>query len=296
MKLVWLTDIHLNSLSKKGRMDFYEKVIRASGDSILISGDIAEAPSLSGILTEMAITINKPIYFVLGNHDYYQGRIDPVRQEIAKLTRSEPLLHWLPKSGVQDLGDQTILLGEDCWADGRYGNYVNSRVSVNDSRMIGDLFHSNIFGKYPLLEKMQQLADKDARHLKGNLAKSIEKYRPEKVVILMHIPPFKEVCMHEGRICSDDFLPFFGSKATGDVLVQIAQENPDVEFLGLCGHTHSKAYAQPCVNLTIKAGAAEYGKPEIQEVIDLCSEWPKKGGLSIKPVSKKGISGMTAGQ
>jgi hypothetical protein len=219
----------------------------------------------------MAITINKPIYFVLGNHDYYQGRIDSVRQEMEKLTRNEPLIHWLPVSGAQDLGEQTILLGEDCWADGRYGNYVNSRISLNDSLMIGDLFQSNILGKYSLLEKMQQLADKDARRLKDNLTGAIKRYRPKKAIILIHVPPFREVCMHEGNISSDDFLPFFASKATGDVLAQSAQENPDVEFLGLCGHTHSRAYWQPCVNLTIKAGTAEYGKPEIQDVINLYS-------------------------
>jgi predicted MPP superfamily phosphohydrolase len=272
MKLIWLTDIHLNFLDKQSRMDFYGKVIRTSGDSILISGDIAEAPSISEILTEMAITINKPIYFVLGNHDYYQGQINTVRQEMMDLTKNNPLLHWLPTLGAQSLGDQAILLGDDCWADGRYGNYAHSRASLNDSRMINDLYQSSLLGKYPLLEKMHQLADKDAKRLKGNLTGSITKYRPKKVVMLMHVPPFIEACMHEGKISSDDFLPFFVSKATGDVLAQIAQENPDIEFLGLCGHTHSRAYWQPYVNLTIRAGAAEYGKPEIQDLIDVCSE------------------------
>ncbi len=51
--------------------------------------------------------------------------------------------------------------------------------------------------------------------------------------------------------------------------MQIAQENKEVEFLVLCGHTHSKAYCQPCENMTIKAGSAEYTKPEIQEIITL---------------------------
>lgn len=269
MKLIWLTDVHLNFLTLEKRMEFYQKVIAASGDKILISGDIAEAPSVSEILKEMAETIQKPIFFVLGNHDYYHGQVDSLRQEMRNLTQNESLLHWLPTSGVQDLGNQTVLLGEDCWADGRYGNYTNSRVTLNDSRMIIDLFQSNILGKYPLLEKMQQLADQDAQNLKIKLPDAMKNHRPKKVIILIHIPPFKEVCLHEGKISSDDFLPFFSSKITGDVLMQIAQENKGVEFLVLCGHTHSKAYWQPCENLTIKAGSAEYSKPEIQEVITL---------------------------
>lgn len=49
--------------------------------------------------------------------------------------------------------------------------------------------------------------------------------------------------------------------------MEIAQENKNIEFLALCGHTHSKAFWQPCENLTVKAGSAEYTRPEIQEVI-----------------------------
>ena len=269
MKLIWLTDIHLNFLTLERRMDFYQKVRVASGDNILISGDIAEAPTVSEILKEMAEAIQKPIYFVLGNHDYYGGQVDSLRQEMSDLTKNEPLLHYLPALGVHDLGSQIILLGEDCWADGRYGDYTNSRVTLNDSLMIMDLFQRNILGKYSLLEKMQQLADQDAQHLKIKLSDAIKNYRLKKVIIVIHVPPFKEVCMHKGKISNDNFLPFFSSKITGDVLTQIAQENKEIEFLVLCGHTHSKAYWQPYENLIIKVGAAEYTKPEIQEIITL---------------------------
>lgn len=73
--------------------------------------------------------------------------------------------------------------------------------------------------------------------------------------------------MHEGKMSNDDYLPFFSSKVTGDTLLEIAKKNPEVEFLALCGHTHSKSYYQPLTNLTVKAGNAEYMHPEIQEVI-----------------------------
>lgn len=269
MNLIWLTDIHLNFLHKEERMEFYQKIIEASGDKIIITGDIAEKPSVSTILKEMARAINKPIFFVLGNHDYYRGQVNSLRQEMIDLTMSEPLLYWLPASGPQELENQTILLGEDCWADGRYGDYANSRVSLNDSRMINDLLQSSILGKYPLLEKMQQLADNDAEQLKSNLVSAIKKCCPKKIIIMIHVPPFREACLHEGKISKDDFLPFFSSKVTGDMLMQIALENTDIKFLVLCGHTHSKAHWQPCDNLTVSVGAAEYMKPEIQEIITL---------------------------
>ncbi len=57
------------------------------------------------------------------------------------------------------LNKDTLLLGKDSWADGHYGNYANSRVMLNDSRMIQELREGNVIGKYQLLDAMQKLAD-----------------------------------------------------------------------------------------------------------------------------------------
>jgi predicted MPP superfamily phosphohydrolase len=122
VNVLWPTDIHLNFLKKENRMDFYKKIIITSSEGILISGDITEAPSVAEILKEMAEAVQKPIYFVLGNHDYYYGQVDSLRQEIIDLIKNEKLLHWLPSSSAHDLGNQTLLVGEDCWADGRHGD------------------------------------------------------------------------------------------------------------------------------------------------------------------------------
>lgn len=39
------------------------------------------------------------------------------------------------------------------------------------------------------------------------------------LLLVTHVPPFKEACWHEGRISDDDFLPHFTSQAVGDVLL-----------------------------------------------------------------------------
>jgi predicted MPP superfamily phosphohydrolase len=266
MKLIWLTDIHLNFLEENKRVDFYHELIVTDSDGVVISGDIAEAPSIESILKEMASITQKPIYFVLGNHDYYYGSINDLRNKMTAITKHEPFLFWLPASGPQKLNNDVVLLGQDCFADGRYGDYASSRVVLNDSRLIVDLFQSGTLGKYSLLEKMQQLADQDANDLEKNIEQAISSYHPKKIIILIHVPPFREVCMHEGKISSDDYLPFFSSKVTGEILKHAAEAYPEVEFLVLCGHTHSKGFFKPCPNLTVTAGASEYGKPSIQEV------------------------------
>lgn len=268
MNLTWLTDIHLNFLDDDAREKFYEEIICTHCDAVLISGDIAEAPSLVALLKEMANQIKKPIYFVLGNHDYYRGQVNEMRETMITLTKAHELLCWLPASGMQILSHNTILIGQDGWADGRLGDYQNSPVSLNDSRMIADLFQQKIMGKPQLLTKMQQLADVDAKQLSMDLAQAIIQ-SPKKIIVLTHVPPFKEVCMHEGKISDDNWLPYFSSKVMGDVLLQAAEENPRIEFLVLCGHTHSEAHYQPLVNLTIKTGKAIYYQPNVQEIINI---------------------------
>lgn len=95
MNLAWLTDVHLNFLDANERKKFYQEIINTSSDGVLLSGDIAEAPSIKNILQELSNFIKKPIYFILGNHDYYRGQINEVRCEMTRLTESSEHLFWL---------------------------------------------------------------------------------------------------------------------------------------------------------------------------------------------------------
>ncbi len=266
MKMAWLTDIHLNFIAFESRLKFYETILATNCDVLVITGDIAEAPSLVNLLGEMSDHLNKNIYFIVGNHDYYQGSVDEVRNELIKLCESNKSLYWLPASGLQHIENNTILLGQDGWADGRLGNYQDSHVRLNDSRMIADLFQEKLLGRQQLLQKMQELADYDALALRNDLNEAVVQ-RPQKIIVLTHIPPFKEACRHMGQISDEYYLPYFSSKVMGEVLLTFAQNNPEIEFEVLCGHTHSVAFYHPNSNLTVKAGSAEYYYPTIQEII-----------------------------
>ena len=114
MKLVWVTDIHLNFLESADRKRFYQDIVATKSNAVLVSGDIAEAPTVYDILEEMAQHIAKPIYFVLGNHDYYQSSVENVRQTITQLSQENPSINWLPETGFLKLSKDTLLLGEDC--------------------------------------------------------------------------------------------------------------------------------------------------------------------------------------
>lgn len=271
MKLLWISDIHLNFLKAEERRQFYEKISNAATNALLISGDIGDAKTLSNILIELISCLEIPVYFVLGNHDYYYGNVTNIRQKITRLSRKHPLLHWLHSGKIVTLDAKTVLVGEDGWADGRYGNYWESNVKLNDSRLIQDLQSGDLLGKHHLLLSMQQLADADAQHLKTTLGQAIKRYTPQQVIVVTHVPPFKECCMYQGKISDDNHLPFFSSKATGDILLEVAEKNPIVSIMVLCGHTHSTAEYRPLPNLQIKTAQAEYYKPHIQEIIELAN-------------------------
>ena len=53
----------------------------------------------------------------------------------------------------------------------------------------------------------------------------------------------------------------------GDVLLDVAQSHPKCQILVLCGHTHGGGELEVLPNLRVVTGAAEYKKPEIQQVI-----------------------------
>lgn len=269
-KIAWLTDIHLNFLDADVRNQFYQSIEQSECDAVLITGDIAEATSVCNILNEFSEYTNKNIYFVLGNHDYYDGGVTSVREKIVALCSQNSKLVWLGKPEIIQLNKNTLLLGHDGWADARYGDFDHSTVSLNDSRLIAELFQAFSLNKSSLKNEMQKLADTDVKTLEQTLADAIEQ-KIRKIIIATHIPPFPECCLHKGKQSDENWLPYFASKTMGDMILDFAKRNPEINFLVLCGHTHSYAVFKPFKNLEVKSGAATYYQPEMQEIINLIS-------------------------
>ena len=268
MKLCWLTDIHLNFLHDEERRYFYQELKKAEFDAIAITGDIAEAPSICEILKEMDDQLSCPIYFVLGNHDYYRGNVEKVRSDVATLCEQHKNLYWMATAGEIKTSDDAALVGHDGWADGRYGDYENTRIVLNDSRLIKDLWTARTLGKNQLGAKMQELADADAKELEQQLIMSVAQ-NYSRIIILTHVPHFEGAAWHEGQLSDKNWLPFFSSKAMGDVLLKVADKNPEINFLVLCGHTHSEGEYKASDNLFVKTGRAEYYHPEFIEILEV---------------------------
>ena len=262
MKLAWLTDIHLNFLRKAGQKAFFASLPAA--DAFAITGDIGEAHDVAAHL--QAFAERGPMYFVLGNHDFYRGSIAGVRAQVSELCRDIPDLRWMPDAGVVPRTESTCLVGHDGWGDGRLGDYRGSDVMLNDFALIGEF---DGFDEDPetRLAKMHALGDAAAAHFRAVLPDALKRFRH--VITLTHVPPFRESCWHEGAMSDDNWLPFFACKAAGDALLGAMAAAPDRQMTVLCGHTHGSSEAQILPNLRVLTGGVVYGKPCVQRVLEV---------------------------
>ncbi|MDH5427015.1 MAG: metallophosphoesterase [Nitrospirota bacterium] len=262
MRVVWTTDIHLNFLQPHERADFYVAIQNYQPDAVFISGDIAEAPSLRDLLHEMQCAIDRPFYFVLGNHDFYHASIETVRREIEDWGLTQSGLIYLSTSGLIALTPQTALIGHDGWGDGRLGNYQQSPVRLSDQALIRDF---QGLDRDAVLAKLQALGEASAASLRDVLTQAVDSY--QQIVCLTHVPPFKEACWYEGKVGNDDWLPYFTCHAIGEVLLEMAHAHPDCQLTVLCGHTHHAGTVQMLPNLLVKTGSAEYGQPHLEDIL-----------------------------
>jgi Icc protein len=204
-----------------------------------------------------------PIYFVLGNHDFYFGSIAEVRRNVGALCRRRPRLKYLTDAAVVPLAPGVGLIGHDGWADAREGDYERSTVMMNDYRLIEELAQ---YSKQERLAELHALGDEAAQHVRRWLPAALAEY--PQVVLLTHVPPLRGACWYNGQISDDDWAPHFICQAMGEVILDVMREHADRRLTVLCGHTHSPGECRPLDNVTVLTGGAEYEHPAIAQVFE----------------------------
>ncbi len=261
-RLAWLTDIHLEFLDDRGVEDFCQSVVDLSPDAVLIGGDISNASNIERHLDTLEKHTECPIYFVLGNHDFYGGSIEDIRSLVQVQTRGSRRLNWLPVSGVVELADNTGLIGHGGWADGRLGRGAHSQVLLNDYFHIGEFIGLSQNERF---EQLNTFGDQAAGYFRNLLPEAAERF--PNLLLLTHVPPFRESCWYRGNISSDEYLPHFACQVVGEVLTDVMRGYPESNLTVLCGHTHSRGEVKIASNLSVKTGKAVYGSPQVQELI-----------------------------
>lgn len=264
MRLVWITDPHLNHAAMNAWQRWIDKIREQNPDALLLTGDVSEGDDVEFQLRRLSDSVEVPIYFVLGNHDFYGNSIAAVRQQVVSLCRELPSLHYLSDEGPIELVQDAVLLGDDGWGDARQGDYEHSPVQLNDFRLIEDFRVANPETWKSMLIRE---GERSAARLEQKLRDLPDSVR--QVIIATHVPPYRQACWYEGHTTDDLWAPFFVCGAMGHVLDQAASWVPKRRFIVVCGHTHHDGVARLAENLTVYTGAAEYGEPAVEANIDV---------------------------
>ena len=109
MKIIWITDPHLNFVDSAKLDDFCYKITSLNPNVVFLGGDIADSASLVDKILTLEKKIQCPIYFVLGNHDYYHSSISSVREQVQKISNSSSYLQYLTDTDIVKLTSNTCL-------------------------------------------------------------------------------------------------------------------------------------------------------------------------------------------
>jgi 3',5'-cyclic-AMP phosphodiesterase len=264
-RLVWLSDIHLDAAKDDITLPgLCRRISETRPDAIVISGDIGTARTYRDFLETIHREAGAPIFFVHGNHDFYDGSISVVRQDSEELTHQDNGLTWLPVAGIVKITPKTCLLGHDGWADGRAGDYWKSGIVMRDFQYIREIPATD---KARRLRVMKGLAEETNQYLSRHLPAALRKY--DHVIFVTHVPPFVGATWHRGRPSAPEILPYYCSKSTGDLLLRFMRSVPEKTLTVLCGHTHGRGRFQPVPNVMVKTAGAEYGRPQIQDIVEI---------------------------
>jgi len=261
VQIAHMTDIHLDWIPGD-EADAARAALAdvPAGAPIVLTGDIATCPTFAESLLAFAEGCDgRTIYFVLGNHDAWQGSIADSRARAALLTRKHPQLVYLPAaSKIVELSPETALVGVNGWYDGRAGNVHGSSVRLNDWILIEELrgLHRD-----RRLEVLLDIASKYAQLAQWELKEALEHH--QHVILATHVPPFPEAAVSPYGPSDPDYLPWFTNVTLGFQLLATAGSYLDRQITVLCGHSHGGADIAVTPNLRVITGAAEYGNPRV---------------------------------
>lgn len=259
-RLAWCSDIHLGFLQEpRLRVEFFKSIRSSGADGVIISGDVSIASRIGGDLDDMATFLGVPVWFCLGNHDWWGDSLAALHRRLETAIAGNPLLRWLPKAGVVALNRDVALVGVDNWADcpvepgGR---------KPRDWYQISDFFELDTPAR---LDLSRYLAVEAAHALEKLLLRAAGHSR---VIVACHIPPYFSDAPYLVSP-GDVHLPeHFCSRATGDAIINVSRQFQSVCFTVLCGHIHVRCRRRVSDNIEVRIAAADYGRPQIEQIIE----------------------------
>jgi len=151
-----MTDLQINLVSDL-HLDVSGDLELPGGDVLLLAGDICEARTLASQsktqdgdcwhFFQTQMPKYEQVFYVLGNHEHYRGRLGKTRQDLETLM--PPNVTILENQAVEYKG--VLFLGATLWTDYHKGDPVclwNAKQVMNDYKVITHLYESkNLYHK-----------------------------------------------------------------------------------------------------------------------------------------------------
>jgi predicted phosphohydrolase len=252
-----MTDPHLCFLdSKPGEpvkeLGRYLAKDYPEAEVMFITGDIAEAPSVRRHLLALHSGWLKPIWFCLGNHDYYHsawGEVEKTLQDLPEGVRFLDPLSAIP------VGDVAVL-GQSGWFDALAAR--SKAMAIGETqRLQGCQYDPPDL----VIRKMQTQSKQQAERV-ANKAREAYQAGFRKVVILTHAPPYTLASWHQGARSDLDWVGIMTSLTMGLEIDILVDQHPDLQVVVLCGHTHSAGEYHRGDRIKVLTGPAQYWLPQ----------------------------------
>ena len=260
----WLSDIHLDMVSEDVFLQCMKQIRDSDACGIWLTGDIATGRDVDVWLQRIQCETQLPVYFVLGNHDYYYSSFVEVDQSIETLSCEQEGLFWMDRQEPIWLSSRDVLIGVGGWGDAKTGDFLSTPIRINDHRLIAEL--SDI-----PRPKLKQLLQERGAFMAENIASKISQCKTASTIwVLTHVPPFPEACWYQGRFGDSSWTPDFVCASVGSVLQHVATQLSSTNIRVLCGHGHHRGYVQMAPNLVVYTAMAEYSKPAVETFWSIC--------------------------
>lgn len=241
--LLWLTDIHADKKDSKEIEKFISSISTYSVDLICITGDIAEGNKTLNFLNNLFFQVQKPIAFVLGNHDFFENSIQVFQTELASQLKN---FYYLPNTNGIQLNQHTFLLGIDNWYNLNDHDYSQVEIIPDDFHAIRDLQQLSSLELIAFFEQKAEEAIQQLR-LKLDYAQTLN---IKKLYLALHVPPYTPSCYFEDAFLKNEPWKYYWSCAPiGQFINEYASKHPDIDITILSGHTHKPAIYRPLNNV-----------------------------------------------
>lgn len=218
MKILVFSDLHISRYGSPQFLQMKDNVDRQKPDLVLISGDVCESSVFNPFYNpfEELETLNVPVVFCLGNHEFAYQKVDDVVKRYSMLQSRAKNVFCLDVIDRFEFKDVCVV-GNVLWYDGSlyHGKW--------DGKIVSNWLDSKIIGFDPRLENKRCV---------GEIEEALKGMEGKTRILLTH-------CVPDRLLNAFDVdTPFSVYNAYSGVDKLLDRLNVDFAY---CGHTHRPA-------------------------------------------------------